>query len=184
MSDAADYRNRYDIFAGFDYAHFNGIGRVHTTGLYGWNAQTTAWIKPIFGLAASARGQYGNYPVTPNVIGVTSPPISQYQFLFGPDFRLWRTPRHALGFHMLLGGVYGKFDSGLKGAPPNSLGLYANQLAFASASGGSFDFNLSPKLSVRLVTDYAPTRFGSGSQHEFQGSLGVVYKMGSLGHGK
>lgn len=180
MSDAADYQNRYDVFVGFDYAHFNGIGHVHSTGLYGWNAQTTAWIKPVFGLAASARGQYGNYPVTPNVIGVTNPPISQYQFLFGPDFRIFRTPRHTLGFHVQLGGIYGKFDSGLKGAPPNSLGLYTNQLAFASASGGSFDFNLSPKLSVRIITDYAPTRFGNGSQHEFQGSLGVVYKLGSL----
>ena len=82
------------------------------------------------------------------------------------------------------GGVYGKFSSGLNGAPPNALGLYVDQLAFAAAVGGSFDFNLSPRLSVRLMSDFAPTRFGSGTQEEFAGAVGIVYKMGSLKGGK
>lgn len=180
----ADYNNRWDLYGGFAYAHFNGVGNVRATGLYGLNAQATAWIKPVFGLAASARVNYGTYPVTPNSIGVSSPPISQDIFLFGPEFRLWRTPKHALGFHVLVGGVYGKFSNGLKGAQPNSLGLFVDQLAFASAIGASFDFNLSPRLSVRIITDYAPTHYGSANQQEFAGSAGVVYKMGSLRPGK
>ena len=183
-ANAADYNNRYDLYGGFAYAHFNGVGNVRATGLYGFNGQATAWVKPVFGLAASLRGDYGHYPATPNSYGVSNPAISQYVFVFGPDFRLWRTPRHALGLHALVGGAYGKFDSQLNGAPPNSVGLFVNQLALAEAIGGSFDFNLSPKLSVRVVTDFAPTHYGTGQQQEFQGSVGFVYKMGSLHGGK
>ncbi|HEY0758891.1 MAG TPA: hypothetical protein VGD59_06515 [Acidisarcina sp.] len=179
-ADAADYNNRYDFFGGFAYAHFNGIGKVRATNLYGFNGQATAWIKPVFGLAASVRGDYGSFPASPNSLGITTTRISQHLFLFGPDFRLLRSPKQALGFHALLGGAYGSFSSGLHGAQPNSLGLYVDQLAFAEAIGASYDYNLSRKLSVRFIADYAPTHYGTAGQKEFAGSVGVVYKMGSL----
>jgi hypothetical protein len=183
-ANGADYDNRWDIFGGASYAHFNGVGNVLATSLVGWNGQATAWVKPIFGLSASLRGDYGKDPIPQNAYNVTSPAISQHLFLVGPEFRLMRTPKYALNFHVMLGGVYGKFDSDLNGAPPNSLGLYVNQLAFAVAVGSSFDYNLSPKLSVRVVTDFEPTHFGSAFQSEFAGAVGIVYKMGSLRRGK
>ncbi len=177
----ADYENRWDIFGGFSYSYFSTtIGHGHKTNLYGGGAQATAWLSPMIGLSAAVRQVSGNIPVDPIVTGITNPRISETLFLFGPDVRLYRKPRLTVAGNIRAGGTYGIFDTDLKGVSPNSLGLYNNQLAFAAAIGGTFDFNLSPRISVRAITDFQPTYFGSSIQKEFAGQVGIVYKLGSL----
>lgn len=183
-TEAPQYTNRWDFYAGAQYSHFNpspGVG-IHAINLLGWNGSATAWFRPSFGIEATARGLYGNLIIPSNNYGVpTNPAMSEHLFLFGPDTRLLRRPRYALGMHALIGAAYGVFDTGFPaGVTPQTLGIYNDKLAFGMAVGGSADYNLGPRLAVRLITDWQPTKYGFPWQNEFAGSVGIVYKVGSL----
>jgi hypothetical protein len=183
-TEAPQYTQRWDFYGGAEYSHFNpspGVG-VHAINLLGWNGSATAWFRPLVGIEASARGVYGNLAIPANNLGVpASPPMSEKLFLFGPSFRLLRRPQYALGMHGLIGAAYGVFDSGFPhGVTPQMVGIYNNKLAFGMAIGGFADYNLSQKLSVRFVSDWQPTKYGFPWQNEFAGSIGIVYKVGSL----
>jgi hypothetical protein len=83
--------------------------------------------------------------------------------------------------HGLVGAAYGVFDSGFPpGTMPQDVGIYNDKLALGLAVGGWYDYNLSQRLSVRVITDWQPTHYGFSWENEFAGSAGVVYKFGTL----
>lgn len=178
------YNNRWDIYGGFQYSHFNpGIGRnVAATNLYGWNGTATVYLRPLWGIEMGYRGVHGDMTVPPNAFGIpANPRMSENLVFFGPTFRFFRRENWAAGMHVLVGSTYGDFDKDFpSGVQPNAVGIYNDKLAFAAAVGAWYDYNLSPKLSVRIITDYQPTHYGYGRQNEFAGSAGIVYKLGSL----
>jgi hypothetical protein len=177
------YTNRWDIFGGAQYSHFNpSPGRnVAAINLLGWNGSATIYFRPVWGIESSVRGLYGTIDAPVNQYNIINPKMSEHLFLFGPTFRLFRHPAYAAGIHVLFGGAYGSFDSGFpSGVQPNLIGIYNNKLAFAAAVGGWYDYNLSPRWAVRVVGDWQPTRYGYTVQNEFAGSVGIVYKLGSL----
>ena len=178
------YNNRWDIYGGFQYSHFNpGIGRnVPATNLFGWNGTATVYLRPLWGIEMGYRGLHGDMSVSPNGFGVPpNPRMSENLVFFGPTFRFFRREAWAAGMHILVGSTYGDFDKDFpSGVQPNAVSIYNDKLAFAGAIGGWYDFNLSPKLSVRMITDYQPTHYGYGTQSEFAGSVGIVYKLGTL----
>jgi hypothetical protein len=183
--DGADYDNRYDIYGGFSDSYFTTtIGHGNKTNLVGGGGQGTMWFSPIVGAAARVSYVAGSIPVDPNPAGLTTAHMSETIFLFGPEFRIYRKERWTVYGHGLVGGTYGIFDTDLnKTKPPtqpNAVGLYNNQLALIFAVGGAYDYNISPKLSVRIITDFQPSYFGKSVQKEFAGGVGVVYKLGSL----
>jgi hypothetical protein len=105
--------------------------------------------------------------------------MSEHLFLFGPNFRMSMHPRFAIGMHALIGAAYGKFSDGFPhGVVPQDVGIYNDKLALGLAVGPSVDYNLGPRLSVRLVPDWQPTKYGYPWQNEFAGSVGIVYKLG------
>jgi hypothetical protein len=107
--------------------------------------------------------------------------MSEYLWLFGPTFRIYRRENYAAGFHTLIGAAYGSFDKDFPpGVSPNQIGAYNNKLAFGAAVGGFGEYNLSPRLAVRLIADWQPTHYGYTWQNEFAGSVGIVYKIGAL----
>ena len=182
-TNLADYNNRWDVFGGFSYARFQTtLGVNLKTNMYGWKGQVTGWLNPIVGLSASTGNYYGTVSLPPNEYDLSSAAISEHLFLFGPEFRLLRDPKWTVDAHFLLGGTYGIFNSSFQSAniEPNVLRLYNNQLAFAAAIGGAFDRNIKPNWSVRIITDFQPTRYGLAYQKEFSGSAGVVYKWGAI----
>lgn len=178
------YQQRWDIYGGFSYAHFNpGAGRgVQAINLKGWNGDATAWFRQLYGLEFSARGYYGTIIVPPNAYNVTTSDMSEHLFLVGPNFRLYRKENITAGFHVLIGAANGVFDNGFKnsGAQPFQVGIYNNKVAFGAAVGGWADYNLNPKWSVRGTADWQPTRYGFSTQNEFAGTVGIVYKFGLL----
>ncbi|MBW4026375.1 MAG: hypothetical protein HIU93_03155 [Acidobacteria bacterium] len=185
IATVPQYNERWDVYGGFSYAHFNpGAGEGSTlaaTNLFGWNGDANLWFSPLFAIEASARGYYGNIPLPPNKYVTGNPPMSENLFLFGPDFRFIRKQNYAAGFHTLIGAAYGSFDKGFPpGIQPQIIGVYNNKLAFGSAVGAWYDHNLSPKWSVRITTDWQPTHYGLSWQNEFAGTAGIVYKLGSL----
>ncbi|GGH01965.1 hypothetical protein GCM10011586_17110 [Silvibacterium dinghuense] len=176
--------NRWDVDGGFQYSHFNpSPGRnISANNLVGWNVGTTAWMRPVWGIEANMRGLYGDMDLPSNSYGVpTNAKMSEYLWLFGPTFRLIRRDSYAAGMHVLIGAAYGSFDSDFPaGIQPNALNIYNNKLAFGSAVGAWYDHNLSPRLAARITADWQPTRYGYTMQNEFAGSVGIVYKLGSL----
>jgi hypothetical protein len=181
---APQYNNRWEIYGGAQYSHFNPSGgrNVAATNLLGWNGTATLNIRPVWGIEMGARGLYGSMSVPPNAYGVPSnPKMSENLFLFGPAFRIFRGLNYAAGVHILVGAAYGSFDNDFpQGVSPNAVGIYNNKLAFGAAAGGFGDYNLSPRLAVRFIADYQPTRYGYTMQNEFAGSVGIVYKFGGL----
>jgi hypothetical protein len=179
--NAADYGNRWDVFGGFSYSYFTTTyGHALKASLYGASAEGTAWLNPLVGGTAALRWDSGTIGIDPNAFGITNPRISQTLFLFGPEIRPFRKDKWAIGGHVLIGGTYGIFSHDLKGVPPNQVGLYNDQLAFAVATGGTFDYAITPKLSIRLIPDFQPTFYGHSIQKDFAGQFGVAYKFGSL----
>jgi hypothetical protein len=186
-AEAPQYTQRWDIYGGAQYMHFNpGTGRgngVPAVNLLGWNGSATLWVRQSWGFEGSARGAYGNLTVPANPYGIpSSPPMSEHLFLFGPSFRFYRRTRASFGMHTLIGAAYGEFDSGFPaGIQPQSVNIYNDKLAFGYAIGSFGDFNVTPRWSVRIVADWQPTHYGFSQQNEFAGSVGLVYKIGKLG---
>jgi hypothetical protein len=178
------YQQRWDIYGGFSYSHFNpGAGRgVSAINLKGWNGDATAWFRQLFGLEFSARGYYGTIDVPLNAYNITTSDMSEHLFMVGPNFRLFRRESYTAGFHGLIGAADGVFDNGFKnsGIQPNQVGIYNNKVAFGAAIGAWGDYNLNPKWSVRATADWQPTHYGFSTQNEFAGTIGIVYKVGSL----
>lgn len=183
-AEPPQYQQRWDIYGGAQYMHFNpGTGRgnqVAANNLLGWTGGATVWLKPLLGIESSVRGGYGTMTVPANIYGVPPhPKMSEYLFLFGPDFRVIRKERLTVGMHLLIGAAYGSFSKDFpKGIQPINVDIYNDKLAFGYVFGTPVDFNVSPKLSVRFVPDWQPTHYGYSQQNEFAGSIGVVYKLG------
>ncbi|HTV16280.1 MAG TPA: hypothetical protein VME68_16280 [Acidobacteriaceae bacterium] len=186
-AESPQYAQRWDIYGGAQYMHFNpGTGKgngVPAVNLLGWNGSATVWIRQRWGIEGSARGVYGNLNVPANPYNIpSSPPMSEHLFLFGPSFRFYRGPRLTAGMHTLIGAAYGVFDSGFPaGVIPQDVNIYNNKLAFGYVIGSFVDYNVTPRWSVRFIGDWQPTHYGFSQQNEFAGSVGIVYKVGSLG---
>ncbi len=181
--DLANYNNRWDAFGGFSYARYTTtVGHALRGNLMGFKAQATGWLNPIVGVTVSTGNYYGSVGLPPSEFNLSSANVSEHMFLVGPEFRLLRDARWTVDAHLLLGGTYGIFDNSFKTSniTPNYFNLPNNQLAFAMAAGGAFDYNLKPNWSVRMITDFQPTHYGLAFQKEFSGSIGVVYKWGAL----
>jgi hypothetical protein len=180
------YSQRWDLYGGAMYSHFNPSpgDQVKAINLLGWTGSATVWFRPAWGIEASARGVSGNivlpsYAASYNISG--NPPMSEHLFLFGPSVRLYRAPRVSAGMHLLIGAAYGSFSSGFPpGVTPQTLAIYNDKLAFGTAIGAFIDYNVTPRWSVRFVPDWQPTHYGFSWQNEFAGSVGLVYKIGSL----
>jgi|SRR5579862_6271893 len=183
VGELPQYDSRWDIYGGAQYSHFNpsAARNFPANNLLGWNGTATVNFRPVWGIEGSIRGLYGTIDAPTNQYGVTSPKMSEYLFLFGPTFRIYRRENYAAGFHTLIGAAYGSFDKDFPpGVSPNQIGVYNNKLAFGGAFGAFGDYNLSPRLAVRIIGDWQPTHYGFSWQNEFAGSVGIVYKIGSL----
>lgn len=178
------YGQRWDFYGGAQYSHFNpSSGRgVEAINLLGWNGTATLWLGDRFGLDGTARGLYGTLVVPANAEGIpANPQMSEHLFLFGPNVRILRHRAYAFGMHTGLGAAYGEFSQGFPaGTKPEDVGIFNDKLAVGLGIGSWADFNLTPRLSVRVITDWQPTHYGFTWQSEFAGSAGIVYKFGSL----
>jgi len=182
-TDLSTYNNRWDAYGGFGYARFQTTEGVNLkANMYGFKGSVTGWLSPVAGFTASTGNYYASIPLPPNAYDIGTANISEHLFLVGPTGRLYRGEKWTVDGHLLLGGAYGIFNSSFTRAniEPNVLRLYNNQLAFALAMGASYDYNLRPNWSVRMITDFQPTHYGLAFQQEFAGSVGVAYKWGAI----
>jgi len=139
------------------------------------------YLNQKLGLTAEIRGAYGNAKV-PNynlANTVINPQISEYPFLAGPTYRLYRQQRYAVSVFALGGTAIGKFDGDSKGFTATQLGFWPSTNAAPAISvGGNLDINIYPNLAFRIAPSYLGTGFGGSWQNNAGFEMGLVVRFG------
>lgn len=181
------YNNRYEVYGGLAYSHFDaGPSLLQGANLGGLDIQGAWFLTHKWAAVANVRGYLGTSGAAPNIYGIKGPFVSEYMALGGPEYRLASNQHASLTLHALAGGTYGYFSSGLKDGSlkinPGVVGFYDDQFAFASAIGGSIDLNRSPRLAFRISPDAILTDYSSSGKSDFKEqfgiSVGLVYRFG------
>jgi len=179
------YDNRYDLSVGMAYDHMKaGPNLLQGANLGGLDLSASYWLSRHWGVEGSGRGYFGTSGAAPNIEHINGPFVSEYFFTAGPE---WLGPhnRHgALIPHVLVGGVYGRFEQDLRGNPPSVAGFYNNQVAPAVILGGHMDLNRSAHWVFRITPDAVVTRYGinygnriTQTDVNFAISVGAEYKF-------
>jgi hypothetical protein len=172
------YGNKYEAEFGGGYLRFKPGEMKQHNNEADWNIGFTDYIKPRLGITADVRGYYGTAYIGNNPYGIFLPAISQYSFLFGPQYRVYMKPKWAVSVQVLAGFGHGNFDTGTGGLPASYLGLYNDSTAFNLSLGAPLDYNLSPGLAIRVTPLYMLTTYGSDVQNNLGFNAGVVYRWG------
>ena len=170
------YGSKFEAYFGGGYLRFRPGQDKQRNEEAAWNIGVTDYIRPRLGITADVRGYYGTAYIGNNPYGIFKPSISQYSFLFGPQYRVYAKPKWAVSVQGLAGFGHGNFDTGTGGLPASFLGLYNNGTAFSLSLGAPLDYNLSPGLALRLTPLYLLTTYGSGTQNNLGFNAGVVYR--------
>jgi opacity protein-like surface antigen len=183
-SALAQESSKFEVFGGYSYLRADrdglGIGRD----LNGWNASINYSLNKILGVKADFSGHYTDTRVVYNPFTGASAQldISDFTFLFGPQFSYRKNGKVVPFAHILLGGFRGKVsgspvDIGFPGLPlvidPSS-----TDTSFGAAFGGGLDIKLTKGLAFRLVqADYLLSRFGGRTQNNLRIGTGLVVKF-------
>jgi hypothetical protein len=184
------YDYHWELYGGPAYSHFDaGPNLLQGANLGGFDVRAVREFSTRWGIGVNGRGYLGTSGVVPNCGDCTGtgpnagpikgPFVSEYMFLAGPEVRALSNQHASMMLHAFVGGAYGDFTSALGGLPPGNFGLFANQMTFGAAIGGSIDLNRSPRWAFRIAPDATLTDFGgNGLVQQFAISVGVVYRAG------
>lgn len=172
------YGHKYEAEFGGGYLRFKPGEMKQHINEADWNIGFTDYLKPRLGITADVRGYYGTAYIGNNPYGIFLPGISQYSFLFGPQYRVYMKPKWAVSVQALAGFGHGNFDTGTGGLPASYLGLYNNSTVFNLSLGAPLDYNLSPGLAIRVTPLYMLTTYGGSAQNNLGFNVGVVYRWG------
>ena len=171
-TDEADKTYKYVVYGGFAYSSLNQVNESRYA-LGGINVSVTRNFGRYFGV--TAEGDYFKYSLgsggTPNP---GNPSITSV--LFGPEI-------HA--------NVYGKFNGfahGLLGGEHTGGNNQTPNISFAGGPGGGIEYNLSPRLALRVSGYYIGASFSltnnnpelANSPHRTwdpRASIGAVYRF-------
>jgi opacity protein-like surface antigen len=183
-SALAQESRKVEVFGGYSYLRADRDGQGTRSDLNGWNASINYSLNKILGVKADFSGHYTDTRVVFNPFTGASAKldISDFTFLFGPQFS-YRENKKVVPFaHILLGGFRGKvsgspIDIGFPGQPfvidPSS-----TDTSFGAAFGGGLDLKLTNGLAFRLVqADYLLSRFGGRTQNNLRIGTGLVLKF-------
>ncbi len=201
------YSHRYEAYTGMGVQRFEpgpGPCSTHTPACagsfpqgmlehaweYAWNVGFTRYRNERLGWNVDGRGYYstayvgGPYNdqyVTNN--GITNVAISQYALMAGPTYRFYLQPKFSIALRGLAGFEKGNFSGDTNhsialASGPNGLGLWADGYTFAASPAIPFEYNLTPKIGLRVAPEYYFTGFGSNFQHSRAFTLSFVYRFG------
>jgi hypothetical protein len=171
------YGHKYELYFGGGYLRFRPGHTLQHDSEAAWNVGVTDYFRKRLGVTADFRGYYGTTYTGNNLYAVHNPSISQYTFLFGPQYRITMGPRFASSLQVLAGAGHGNFDTGIA-LPGSLIGLYPNATVFNVSVGVPLDFNLGTGLALRITPTYLLTDYGSELQHNRGFTMGIVYRFG------
>ena len=168
----ATYDEKFELFTGLSL--MNGQAGQNLPKRYnmgGGEVMGTYWLGARLGVAADYRlgaGTTDIFPQTP--LANTRALVFQNIISGGVNFRGPKNRYAAVDLHALAGASRGTFDHSIQddpAIPPSErdpvspYGLYRNGTTPWGAVGGSIDFNIKPKLAVRLSPDMIFEHFGT-----------------------
>jgi len=163
--------------------HGSGLEHAHE---YAWDFGLTRYFDERLGATVDARGYYatayvGIQPDNPQAIqGITNPAISQYAFMAGPTYRFYLQPKFSVSGRVLVGVDKGDFSGDVNHSTVEAvqLGLWPDGYTFAASASIPFEYNLTPKVGLRVAPEYYFTGFGSTVQYTRGFSTGIVIRFG------
>lgn len=162
---------RVDIFGGYTYLHGNVVVTGQGINQNGASGSASYNLNKWFGLAFDFGGTYDG-----KVAG-TARSLTLTTYLFGPRFSLKKNEKFSPFAQVLFGG--GHAGGTLYTGGTNPLGT---QNSFAMAGGGGVDWNLRPRIGLRVFqAEFLRTQFNNGvnfNQNSFRLSSGVVFHLG------
>jgi opacity protein-like surface antigen len=154
---------RWDFYGGYSYLRFDSpsIGYAHWSNLNGFAGEVTFNINPRLGVTLDGNGDYGNH-------------LTVYNYMFGPQYT-WRRDKSAFFAH----GFFGKAQNtvNIETATRNGFGGVGR----AFAAGGGYDWNLTPRFTLRVEGDYLNTSTFGATQNSIRISTGLVFHHGQIG---
>ena len=180
------YDNRWDLSVLMASGHTHaGPNLREGADLGGLDVSASYWLTKHWGVEGSARGYLGTTGVAPNDLNLDGLFIAQYFGLVGPEYLGPHNKHVAIVVHALVGGVWGDFNTDLRGATPGPggpAGMYNNQITLGGAVGGHIDLNRSPRWVFRVSPEALLTTFNGTSayprtQWNFGISVGMEYKF-------
>jgi hypothetical protein len=182
------YTEKYEVYGGINF--LNGQAGQNLPKRYnmaGGEAMGTWWVTPRWGAVADYRWDGGTTPVLPGGQASrppvqTRPFVSQNIFMGGAQYH-WLGNQHiGVNLHALAGATHGTFDHSNPGLPSDvffdNTGLYTNRTSFMGVAGGSFDFNRSAHIAIRLSPEIVFEHFGTETREYVYVSGGVIYRFG------
>jgi hypothetical protein len=164
VSAGAQEVTRFDVYGGYSYLRFDGraIGFTDDPNMNGWNAGGAMNFGDSFSAVIAASGDYGSK-------------VSAYNFMIGPQYS-WRFQKSRL----FLIGMFGKAQNTVDIVQPTRNGFESVGRAFSA--GGGYDWDLSPRFSIRVVQiEYLNTHTFGISQNDIRASAGLVVHLGHRG---
>jgi opacity protein-like surface antigen len=95
--------------------------------------------------------------------------VTAQTFTYGPVFSYRKYDRFTPYAHLQLGAIH---------ASQGFLGISASASKFALAAGGGADYNINPRVAIRVQADYLMSRFLNLRQDNIQFSTGLVFRFG------
>jgi hypothetical protein len=195
------YDHRYDAEFGFGYLRFvpgpgsPAIPATHTSpavpqgpGLehaheYAWNLGFTRYFDERLGATVDARGYYATAYVYNNQLtnsAITNPAIIQYAFQAGPTYRFYLQPKFSVSGRILAGIDNGNFSGDVNHNPSEAvaLGLWPDGNTFAASASVPVEYNVTPRVALRVAPEYFFSGFGSTIQYTRGFTTGLVYRFG------
>jgi hypothetical protein len=193
------YAHLYDAYFGMGYLRFvpgpgypasgnvphgPGLVRAHE---YSWNVGLTRYYSERMGVTVDGRGYSGTAWVglqpdnTNNYVqGITNPAISQYAVLVGPTYRFYLQPKYSISGRVMGGFTQGNFsgDTNHDTKLSTGLGLWPDGDTFAASASIPVEYNLTPRVGLRVAPEFYLTGFGSTEQKSLGFTIGMVYRFG------
>lgn len=190
------YNHRWELAGGGGFLRFRSGEYLQRNSEITWFTDATYNLNTKWGVVGDVRGMYGNAKVQPlinapqPISGVYNPLITEYTFMFGPQYRFYAKQKLTVTANILGGVSLGNFDGGSKGIPAPVLGMWATSNVGAFSANANVDYNFFPNLAFRVTPTYVGTTFHGVDQNTGQsnGSIqnnlginfGVVYRFGKI----
>jgi len=171
------YDNKYELYGGLNYMNFMaGPYLAKQTNLGGAELSGTYWVNRKWGATVDFRPEAGTSFVTPNATFNGRAIVVLYTGMVGAQYRVRQNQKAAFSVHAYAGVSHGDFSETI--TPAQGSGLYNNITKPIEAVGGSFDFNRSKNVAIRLSPDLIVEQFGPGTREFFSISGGIVWRIG------
>ncbi|HEY0263179.1 MAG TPA: hypothetical protein VGC07_01530 [Granulicella sp.] len=179
---ADTYTRRWEVAGGGGYMRWRSGQSLQK------NNEVTFWVDTAYffnqklGVVGGVHGAYGNAKIGNTYFNQPdNPQISEYTFMAGPEFRVYREQKSAVSLFVTGGSALGKFGGGSKGIPETELGIWPSSNAKPAFSiGANLDYNLFPNFAFRVTPAYVGTNFGDTLQNNFNLNVGLVYRFGRI----